>query len=598
MITEENNLYIQQSSKVSNVTEAIWRLPAVKYITIFCFLIIFVNTAVLGYRSFFYQKIYINEGRESSEKITNNLADHTQLTFLAVDVVLKRATERYHFDQLFGGHLNMDTVNNITNWVNETPQISAMLMADERGNVTAIYRKFGNETWMESVDSIRNFEMFKYHIDDTDMLYIGKQADGSKSKDAKNKDRQNNGDFILLSRRLDKVDGSFGGVVVAAVTTNYINGFFRSLEGKTQTKFVIKRDDGEDLINNLNEDEKALFQKNYEKYYVTSENSSRDFSVIDSTNTFDSKLRIYSFRDENLIKIMVAVVSNEDDIFARWKVQRMTDFILYVIFLVLVLVVMFFTIGIAKQMYRARISERAALTASKAKSDFLANMSHELRTPLNAIIGFSEMMNAEYFGKLNDKQKERLQDIHSCGTHLLSLINDVLEFSKGQAGKIEIRPEEFTFQKVAKEAVRIFEERAVRDGKNIVMDIPRDLPYIIADKRKVKQILLNLISNSVKFTERGDVIQVSARVNDKNEFVFSVKDTGAGMDEKDIPKALSAFGQVHHEKSAGGTGLGLPLCKVFAELHGGRLELKSKKDVGTEVLIYFPPKVILSNPFI
>jgi signal transduction histidine kinase len=589
MIIDEKDMYAVQASSDNRQSEVVWRLPAVKYITVFCLLIIFVNTAVLAYRSFYYQKSYISEARENASKVTHNLSDHIELTFLAVDVVLKRATERFHFDQLFGGHLNMDTVNNITNWVNETPQITAMMMVDEKGEVTAIYRKFSSQDWMKDRKNVLEEDFFKYHIDEMDRLYISHRGSSDDKEDG----------LILLSRRLDNVDGSFGGVVVAVINTSFISNFFNSIEGgATRTKFILKRDDGMDLLNNLKGDEKSQFKRNYEKYYVTSENLKRDFSYISYANDYDDKLRIFNFNDVVSVGVMVGLITHEDDIFKRWKEQRYTDFVLYLIFLVLIVVVMAFTISIAKQMHRARISERMAVAASKAKSDFLANMSHELRTPLNAIIGFSEMMNAEYFGKLNEKQKERLQDIHSCGTHLLSLINDVLEFSKGQAGKIELRAEEFTFQKVAKEAVRIFEERVVRDGKNIVVDCPRDLPYIMADKRKVKQILLNLISNAVKFTDRGDIIQVTARVNERREFVFSVKDTGAGIDEKDIPKALSAFGQVHKDKAVGGTGLGLPLCKVFAELHGGRLELKSKLGVGTEVTIYFPAKVIIGNPFI
>jgi signal transduction histidine kinase len=259
-------------------------------------------------------------------------------------------------------------------------------------------------------------------------------------------------------------------------------------------------------------------------------------------------------------------------------------------------VIYFFAMAGAKQMLRVQRSERGAVLASQAKSDFLANMSHELRTPLNAIIGFSEMIEAGYFGKVNMKQKERIHDIHFCGTHLLELINDILEFSKGEAGKIELHIDKVSVGKVINESVRVFAERSRSEGVTVVSNAPKDMPLVMADTRKIKQILLNLISNAVKFTESGGTVEAGCFMDDDNNMVITVTDTGAGIAEKDIPKALSTFGQTHTDPSKGGTGLGLPLCKMFAELHGGHLAIQSIVDVGTKVSIILPSdRVIWSS---
>jgi len=492
---------------------------------------------------------------------------------------------------LFGvsQNLQQDTENNIIAWVNQTPQISAMLMTNEFGEIKAIYRKEGYKLWMEGKEFVSTEDFFRYHIDEIDQLFVGKQQSFVKDHSG----------FIVLTRRLEKIDGSFDGVVMAAVNIDYLISFFNSLEKSTATKIaLIHLPDNIKIYDPFSIHESAeakQFEDNlvFSKEFILKEDKTQKVVITKAKSIVDKKLRIYSFFSVPDVQLQVALIFHGNDILKTWNTERLSDAILYIIFLMFVLVVSFFSVEAAKQVSKLRLSEKKALSASKAKSDFLANMSHELRTPLNAIIGFSEMLLTEYFGTVNDKQKERLRDIHGCGNHLLSLINDILEFSKGQAGKLEMRPEEVVFYKVALEVVRMFDERAKKEGINITMNVPRDLPHIFVDKRKVKQILINLISNSVKFSEKGDLIDLSARVNDNEEFLISVKDTGIGMREEDIPKALSAFGQVHKEKAISGTGLGLPLCKLFAELHSGVLDIKSKYGVGTEVTVTLPRKVII-----
>ncbi|MHA1536133.1 MAG: ATP-binding protein, partial [Alphaproteobacteria bacterium] len=239
-----------------------------------------------------------------------------------------------------------------------------------------------------------------------------------------------------------------------------------------------------------------------------------------------------------------------------------------------------------------------AAAASKAKSDFLANMSHELRTPLNAVIGFSEIMSGELLGPVGTPQyKQYAADIHHSGSHLLSLINDILDLSKIEAGKMELHEETVDFMNIVESAVRLIGERVTEAKLTLKVDLEDDFPSLFVDERAQKQILLNLLTNAVKFTDPGGSIVVSARFVKKNGVAISVSDNGLGMVPEDIEKALAPFGQVDSAmtRKHAGTGLGLPLVKSLVELHGGELHIDSKPGMGTQVTFTLPPDRVLDD---
>ncbi len=238
-----------------------------------------------------------------------------------------------------------------------------------------------------------------------------------------------------------------------------------------------------------------------------------------------------------------------------------------------------------------RSAKEEAELASRAKSDFLANVSHELRTPLNAIIGFSEIIKDQLFGPMgNQRYREYAIDIHDSGTHLLSLINDILDLSKIEAGKFELHEEPIDLEAATKASFRIMRDRAEEAGVVLTLDFPAQTPRLRADPRAVKQILLNLLSNAVKFTDAGGQVSVEARMLGSGGLRVQVKDTGIGIAEEDIAKAMAPFGQVDSSLSRKyeGTGLGLPLTRRLVDLHGGCLTLASKAGQGTSVTIDFP----------
>jgi signal transduction histidine kinase len=226
--------------------------------------------------------------------------------------------------------------------------------------------------------------------------------------------------------------------------------------------------------------------------------------------------------------------------------------------------------------------------ASRHKSEFLANMSHELRTPLNAIIGFSEILTERMFGDLNDKQEEYLQDIYTSGKHLLSLINDILDLSKIEAGRMELEVTYFDLPAALDNAMTLVRERAGRRGIALEMTVDERLGQINADERKFRQVILNLLSNAIKFTPEGGRIDVRAVPVDGSVEV-SVTDTGIGIAPEDQGAIFEEFKQVGPaSKKIEGTGLGLALSRKFIELHGGRIWVKSHVGTGSTFAFSIP----------
>jgi len=229
--------------------------------------------------------------------------------------------------------------------------------------------------------------------------------------------------------------------------------------------------------------------------------------------------------------------------------------------------------------------------ANHSKSEFLANMSHELRTPLNAIIGFSDIMDKETFGAIgNTRYASYVKDIASSGHHLLSIINDILDLAKAEANKLTLDEREVDLVQVVAESIRMCEPKANQTGITIRTRSCADRVLVRADAKLMLQILLNLVSNAVKFSHEGGAVEVGLDLGPDRAVTMSVRDQGIGIPAADIERVLRPFEQVENSRTRahGGTGLGLPYAVKLAELHGGALWIESQVNVGTTVMVTLP----------
>ncbi len=241
-------------------------------------------------------------------------------------------------------------------------------------------------------------------------------------------------------------------------------------------------------------------------------------------------------------------------------------------------------------------ARKSAEKASAQKSDVLAKISHEIRTPLNAIIGFAEVMAEERFGPIaNERYKEYLRDIHSSGGYVISLVNDLLDLAKIEAGKLDLDFESVNLNEIALSTVSLLQTEANRGRVVLRSGLSPKLPPVVADQRSIKQIVINLLSNAVKFTDAGGQVIVSTALGDQGEAILRVRDTGIGMDDHEIALALEPFRQVPTTRRKGGTGLGLPLTKALVEANRAAMTITSVKKEGTLVEITFPPQRVLAG---
>lgn len=553
--------------------------PRVRYLLAFSIFIISLLGVFISYRGKVSYNQAISYAEHDATRLSNILGEHVELSFLGVDLSLRRIIERQFYNSIFSNYSREYSANDFRAWLNETPQIAGLAMIDEQGQEKIVANKTGYENWIDYNKNPMGQKLFKYMRDtDNNDVFIGRYTSEDKTP------------LIIMSRRYNKnVNGEFGGIVVAAIDPKYFIEFYESIAFGTQRFMSVMLFD------------KTILSSSSYKSYLNESIGRNIMSDLISLNSQDNKISTLVKRARTTdsdkmvavkllphVPIAVQVTLDGDDFLNDWRKARLGDLVFFGLFIVFSFVILLFSLLMARQIEKSQRSEKAAILASQAKSEFLANMSHELRTPLNAIIGFSEMINSGYFGELNSHQKERIYDINLCGNHLLQLITDILEFSKGDAGKLELVEERVNIEDLVNESVRIMKEKIKSKEINLNVRLDPSLPMLLGDGRKIRQILINLLSNSFKFTPAHGVITVGARRTNNSSIAMFVTDTGIGIAESDIPKALSVFGQVHRAKSHEGTGLGLPLCKMYAELHDGKLTLTSRQNEGTTVEVIFP----------
>lgn len=381
-------------------------------------------------------------------------------------------------------------------------------------------------------------------------------------------------DSVLQRERDDAIslltsifDASNVGIIVTDHNRRIVrvnDGFVRSF-GWSRDQVV-----GENFLLLISPDEQQIALANHERYLKSGTRSSGEMKLVK--------------KDGSIANTLYTTATLELSQRRKFQVTTIMD------------------ITLRKQMEMSlRVAKDQADAANHAKSAFLANMSHELRTPLNAIIGFSEIMMNGTFGLLgNPKYEEYMGDVHSSACHLLEIINEVLDMSKIEAGRVELDEHDINIEEAIQSVERMMASRAFSGNITIKSKIEPNIPSLQGDPRLIRQVLINLVSNSVKFCKSGGTITITSQLRREGDLEIKVIDTGVGMPKDKIPQALEPFGQIHETAHAvgevTGTGLGLPLAKAMVEMHGGHLMLDSELGKGTTVTIVFPARRVLRRP--
>lgn len=526
-------------------------------------------------------------------------ADQIRRTVESADLILLHVVSRVADDGLDRVLASPRTAIDIRTLAEHLPAIGSVALTDADGTIL-----FSTLSTVPAGSSVADRAYYRAHRDEGAAFVIGPAVRG----------RLSNRIVFTVSRPLPTPGDGFGGVVVAALDTGTFRTLYETLRlgGRADRgEIAVYRDDGELLVRFPMVDGEPV-RSGHDSTLFDTLLAGADQGLSTVRSPLDGVERFLAFQRVARTPLVVTAAIDRDAALAGWHERTAWAALLFGGWLLCVVGLGFLTLGSVRREAAAmavvadvngslerRVEERTAdLRAAKedaeresrAKSHFLANVSHELRTPLNAVIGFSELMGTGFAGPLTDKQRQYLDTIHQSGSHLLHIINDILDLSKISAERLEIVEQEIRVEVLVEACIELSRGRALDRTLALEAKVEPGLPPFWGDELRMKQILINLLSNAIKFTPDPGTVTVRAARTAEGGLELAVADTGIGMAPEEIPRALAMFGQVDTEltRTHEGTGIGLPIAKGLVELHGGTMTIHSARGAGTTVLLRFP----------
>jgi signal transduction histidine kinase len=477
--------------------------------------------------------------------------------------------------------------------IRDVSHIDALVVVDRDGRI---------------VNSTRGWPSEPVALDDRDYFKANRDSPGAVPFIGVPVHSRFTGDWVIeVARRISGPNGEFLGVVVSVMQIEYFQEFYRAVsEGSERTISLFRRDGV--LLARHPESENQIGGFFGGRPIFSDTMAKADAGIVfTSASAFDDLARVMAPHAVHNFPLVVNVTDTENAILAPW---RRIALVISGVTGAAIALILFLGVVLDRQLrLRSRIAETqadrqraenaraAAELANKAKGDFLANMSHELRTPLNAIIGFAEMLQSYTFGALNSKQSEYVRDIRMSGRHLLGLINTVLDMSKIEAGQFDLHEELIEPGTIIDDAMTFLALQAKQRGVDLRQIIPDDLPLVLADRRAILQVLLNLLANAVNYTKAGGAVVLSADLTEAGVLQIVVSDTGIGIDPDSIDRIFEPFqsADASLSRKLGGAGLGLAVSKMLIERHGGVLILRSAIGKGTTVTVSLPAERVVGH---
>lgn len=530
---------------------------------------------------------HIERARQRISVLSQNMSMMIERTVEVADQLLKRVMDRQYTNLLFGGNLREDVRYNVALWAEDHPWVEAVLITDTEKKVDVTYTK---HMMVEAIpgnvlDAVQ--ERLKQLDSSNTPIFFSTVMTTENQKPTK---------VLVMARKMEEVNGTFKGMVAVVMNGNTILHSLQQMVGKEQGRLALLLENKDLIIpENMLELQLSDIQHIVTKAHIVPA-STTQLSAYIGEHTISGKRQLVAVQSVASLPVVLLWMEEEQQVLAAWH-NDMISYYQWVACLAAILLLAGCVVVVLLS-YCRREGERAKKFQQlmQGKSHYFVKASEKLVTPIHAITGFSQMLAEEYFGQMNKEQKQRLQDIQQCSNQVLESVGHISELISADMGMIQLQEEQVDITSVIHGCMQLFAGKLVEQKMTLIDQTLKYHVMIQADSRRIRQMILHLLSNAIQYTPVGGKITLSTFYDNQQNFVCEVCDSGEGISKSELKKILHPFDREEAEdKDAKKVSIGLPLCQLYALLHGGKLEIKSKIGGGTKITVTIPKQRVIEQ---